>query len=356
MDVYGVLILSNLFVAACLSYKNKKNMKKVYLGISFFLMFFLMAFRSDNIGRDTISYLNLFKNIQSNLVNLSTDIYYEKGFLLFNIIVANFFSNDQWILIISSFIILFCIFKFIYKESKIPWLSVYLFITLMFFYNSMNIMRQYLAIACILNSFRYIKKDEITKFISWTLIASLFHSTAIVFIVLYPLSKYKITIKKIIFAYLSVTIAFVTLPTIINIVISILPKYTSYLNNVDSNKFGSLVGALIWSSIFLFLLISDYSNIRSRLLTKDENLYYWSALVSSLIAILAIKMSVLARVNFYFSIFSIVSITYVLNKLKDKQIKIILIFIIMIIVLTYNWIVLTFRPEWYNVTPFTFCF
>lgn len=92
------------------------------------------------------------------------------------------------------------------------------------------------------------------------------------------------------------------------------------------------------------------------MLTKDENLYYWIALVSSLIAILAIKMSVLARVNFYFSIFSIVSITYVLNKLKDKQIKVILIFIIMIIVLTYNWIVLTFRPEWYNVTPFTFCF
>lgn len=175
-------------------FKPTKLKKAVYLTVCFGFMFLLSAFRY-GIGFDWGNYLMIYSNAKGRaLFDLSYwDV--EKGWLLLNNIVSRLSGNDYGALVavVSAFITLSAA-VFIYRFSERPWISVYLYITLVFFYGSMNYLRQYLTLAVFLYAYGFLIKPVrgIKEIFLWFIpyaaviaLASCFHVVALVALPVY---------------------------------------------------------------------------------------------------------------------------------------------------------------------------
>ena len=93
--VIGFFIIS--ISALCCRYGiNKENNKKIFLGISFLILFVLMGFRSPLMGTDSTMYNNIFMRVgqQSSLKNaLAVSGISAPGYVLFCRVAYVFFSE-----------------------------------------------------------------------------------------------------------------------------------------------------------------------------------------------------------------------------------------------------------------------
>ena len=119
--------------------------------ILFFLWIFL-AFRGPEIGSDTPTYVGIFDGtrdwVESNrdsfwsqLFIEDEDLRYETGYIVLNRLVAFFTDDHQWLFAIVATFCLFICYRFIMAESKEIMMSLFLFVSLRFYYFLMSGMR-----------------------------------------------------------------------------------------------------------------------------------------------------------------------------------------------------------------------
>src|SRR5699024_4136694 len=127
---------------------NKKQ-NNLFIYLSGLLLWGVAGFRGPHVGTDTSNYLGIYdfsKNISmERLIEGEYDV--EKGFILMNKVIGLVFENRYSIIPVSSLFIIVGILYFIKINSSDLFMSVYLFITLNYFSASMNIVRQFIAIA-----------------------------------------------------------------------------------------------------------------------------------------------------------------------------------------------------------------
>src|SRR5699024_9401100 len=82
------------------------------------------------------------------------------------------------------------------------------FISLGYLYFSFTGLRQTLALSIILLSYNYIRERNLLLFIMFVFIASLFHSTALVFLLIYPISHYELGKKDLILIIVMLIVSF----------------------------------------------------------------------------------------------------------------------------------------------------
>lgn len=144
----GVVIC---FQALFLLGGNTDKIKKAYLGVTFSFFFMVMALRKYTVGIDTYSYYRYFLRwgeIGEKIGGASQPVYY-----FYNRLLYFFIENGQAIIILNSFLCLIGIAVFIYCFSDNVGLSTYLWISLYFFFESMNISRTFVAVSFILIAF-----------------------------------------------------------------------------------------------------------------------------------------------------------------------------------------------------------
>ena len=90
------------------------------------------------------------------------------------------------------FVLYLIIYYFLIKESKIPWLSLFLFIAFDHFSFSLTVHRQFIAMVITMLTIKDIQNKKLMKFFITILIASMFHQSALVFLVVYPISKFNL--------------------------------------------------------------------------------------------------------------------------------------------------------------------
>ncbi|QWU15125.1 EpsG family protein [Paenibacillus sophorae] len=368
-----LLILLEAFVLFNIK-TGKKNAKKIFVLLSFTQLFIISAFRGVNIGVDTKTYISYFYNIRfidfTNLKNIPL----EKGYVLLNYFLHFFSHSGMILLIVVSFITIGLIMAFIYKHSQIIWLSVYLFITLMYFYSSMNIMRQYLAISILLFGITYVRKQKFIPFLVTVILASLFHFTSIVFIIVYLFPRIKFNYKNIIFTFVLGIGIFFFLEPILFFLIKTFPQYSGYISYFESNKIGSILNFLMIFIVFMFSLIflkrkkinisvdnngnfgisNENVNEGAAIYTSEDKLLIYIILTAVIISLLSIRMSILGRVTDYFSIFLIIYIPNFIMKIKYGKLRSLVVLAIMLSSMLYNLIIFLYKPEWYGVTPYSF--
>src|SRR5699024_6474158 len=127
-------------------------------------------------------YLNYFRMInQTSLEHLKNSVM-EKGYIALNRIIGLLFENPQSLLVVTTIIVMtgFCLY--IYNYSNNIWLSLYLLYILRYIFFSMSGLRQAIALVIILYSYKFLCHESIYKFIFIIFIASLFHRSALVFL------------------------------------------------------------------------------------------------------------------------------------------------------------------------------
>lgn len=183
MEVYILLMVLSLFVA-----KFGKN-KAVYWGFFLVLMFF-STFRSMDVGGDTEYYRWAFEDTES--VKGSTIKTYEFGYLFLNLLVFYFIQDYTVFLGVTSFLVLFPIFFFSSKYSKRCHEIVAFYVLLYNFNFSLCFIRQFIAISILYGGYLICANTHKKKhLIIATLLATLFHQTSIIMLVLLPFVKLK---------------------------------------------------------------------------------------------------------------------------------------------------------------------
>lgn len=350
--------------------KQPKIKRRLYIILTFGLFTVLAAFRAENIGNDTVEYLRIFKDI-SLAGDMSNYIWrYEIGYLWLNKILSLLTPQPQIILIVTSVIIMVGFARFIYKHSQMPWLSTYLFFTLGYYGMSMNTIRLSIAIVIILFSYDYLRKQELIKFILAVILAFLFHRTAIVFLLAWPITKLKFNYKTVMYAGIGSVLIYTIFPIILRILLKIFPTYEYYLGSLYLNgeiRLASVMNLLVGISIIVMGVFVNYHkqnntiayannntlNIAERKILDGQFMTLLLVAGTSVIFI-SFNFNLLNRVGDYFLVFSIVYLPNAIKQLKDKKLEILIIYTVVVLFFAYSTMILIMRPEWNIIYPYNF--
>lgn len=345
--------------------------RNIYLMLTLGVLTFLSAVRASCIGNDTAEYMSIFSaspNIELNVFEMR----YEMGYVLLNKVLYNISSNPQIILIVSSIIIGLGYYKFICKYSIIPMLSVFLFFTFGYWGQMTNIIRQGIAIVIVLFSFDYIKSRKLFKFILIIIIAMLFHRTAIIFLIAYPLSFLKVNLKTGFIAFIISIGGLFFFDFIINKVLLMFPTYSYYLDSayLDGNvRSATIINIIIVCIILCFgITVNKYTsknqlvdnpaykhtNKNTKFNQKDFETISIFLLIGIIVSILSLKFNLLDRVCNYFNVFSIIYLPNIISRIRDRKLIIFISMIITLLFFGYATTIQILRPEWNHIYPYKF--
>ena len=330
---------------------SKKAKNNVFLLIAFFILFFVAATREMTIGNDTPNYLRLFKNCDIYKWHyLSINSYYEEGFVVFNILLSYLHISPRLFLAIMAFIFSFAAYKFIKDNSNNYLMSVLLFINLLFFYQSMTMLRQFLAFSIIiLFGFKYVKEKKLLRYILTIVFASLFHSSAVLAVFIFPLYHMKYSRKTVLLITIGSIVMALFLTRIYPLIASFLDKGTYYMERIGDIKIGNLIAMVMFLLMYVFSLIVIKKEKR-----QDYSFYLYALLFSAAIYFVSINMSVLNRATQYYAIFSIIALPNIVEA-NMKESKLIVESIIIGLFILYSSVIMYSKPEWNSAYNYKTC-
>ena len=344
----GIVIIIYLFSYTTKKF-NVKTKKNVFFFLVFLLFFVIVGFRDFSIGTDTQSYIAFFKNVciyRWQIFNISR---FEYGYVILNVIISLFTQNPRIFLIIFSFIVNFFMLQFIYKNSKIPLLSVIMLLGLLFFYNSMTMFRQYIALCLVLYSTKYIKEKKKFLFLLFIIIASSFHISAIVSVILYPISNMKFNIKKCLLFIVFTIIAIYIVNSRLSSILTLFNRDGFYIDTTSYN-----ISNILYTIVYLAMfIIANKLSIND---TDRNDSYLFILLISISINFIAIGINSLSRLSLYFNIFSIVIFPNILYKYVNFYNRTFWYILIFTFLIAYSTTILYYRPQWHQINNYFFGF
>lgn len=337
MNIYIYIILFIISLSFILNIIIPiKNRREVFLFLTFIVLFIVSAFRVE-VGIDFINYSGTFRlanqtNSLSELYSLSSTSTVEMGYLLLNKLVGLFTNERQWIFVVTSFIIISLIYKGIKENSKIIWLSVFLF-SIGPYVASFNIVRQYIAVSIFFYAYKYIESREFNKFLLCIILASFFHVSALLMLPLYYFLNIKLDYKKlIIISFSGIIVSF-----FINDIIRFIQQFFyGYYSNTSYGMTSGNINNVI-TATFYFACAYIFKNNMIKENDKNVSLINMS-FVNLLLALMSMNTWIITRFMPYTSIFNILLIPEIIASVRNKYIRILFIFtfIILFLILFFN--------------------
>lgn len=302
---FTCLILIIYFVSFLIS----KDMEKYCTCLIILVLLIIGSFRY-MIGWDYNTYVTLFQTVEYD------DVFVEKSFIYLSVLLReNGFTYQMMFLVYEIAILCFLCkgVSFYTKKTSLFW-TLYAFFPFAYM-TSLGTIRQALAGAIIFWGTQYILKNKRFKYILSVLLASLVHTSSIICLPLFLFvgKKYKY-IVHILLVLVSIAMAYANIVS--NIVATIFDildlRYINYIiagsNNVPSVGYIAFYGGM-WGVIVLLNRLTEKSVI-------DEKIKNISLNMSTLTVVSGVLLSFsyeLIRVQYFFSIFYVISICLYVN-------------------------------------------
>lgn len=299
----GFLLLSIILLV--LGFSFKKN--KVLLLATFIVLFIISGFRSISVGTDTENYLMLFTRIQ-NGIEIRTELLWGELSKLVVFFGGNFDSMVQ----ASTLLVLLPVYISVKKYSINPLMSIFFYYTLYFYFTSMNITRQMIAVSLVLFACTFLLKNEKRWFVLFVFIASGFHLTALTCLPL--LFADKLPDKNKVY-YLTLAIAMFTGLFLSNFIFTTAANIFGYMRFVEEYELGTILGnffyLLLLNAFFIFILKC----------AKERKLLFKLFFISIIVSNLLVRIPFGDRVMLFFTIIQILYLPYFIynNKINPKQ-------------------------------------
>ena len=254
----AIYFMTALITAIC-SEISVKNKNKIVRRFSIILVIgipsILYAFRY-GIGTDYFRYVLAFQRLQV----IGFDSRYEWGYVLINLIVGKLNGNVQVVFLLTSIIMMTFIYCAVRYYAKTLSVGIAMFSYMMMYYQmSYNAVRQSVAMAICLYSIKYIHDRKLLKFSFLVLLASGFHTTALLLFPFYFF--YKILGEKnkkgvrFLF-YMIMSIGVLNIGNILRPMFNRIPSLNYYSSYLDSSTSDFSIG--LFSRFIPFLLMGLY--------------------------------------------------------------------------------------------------
>ena len=341
--IFCLLLYTLLLPYLCWSFISdlSKRRKLQFYMLSVGLILFA-GLRSEDTFTDTDGYYMHFRNVldYGNFWEIPKERF-EPGYLIFEKFIHKYIShNPAWLIFIVSCFSIGTVFYLFKKEAKNLWLSSYLFIALYLYIGGFVCpVRQSLAASLCIWSFFAIQNKRIILGAFIIFLATFFHSSAICFLVLLPISYLPLNRKNIILVIVSSVLAFGALGSIIEM----LGRGTSSYLEDENMQLGNILDLIKAISILLFAYFFKVKNSSREVI--------WLAIISGVAAFLSLKLTVLNRVTSYFEIFLIILLVNLASSLSRHNRDIVYIGLIVIGFL-HLLIIYVYRPEWNRIDSY----
>lgn len=295
---------------------NYSNSKKAGIAIMFALLFFA-AFRGDQVGTDTVNYLNgrgLNRSLfMEDLMNQPELIYV---YLVYYIDYIG--KSMRWIIIIFSIISIGCVVKAAQRVNANLVLVGFVF-SCLFYLQMFNIARQLTADCILLLGYTYLledKKKSILIFLFSVLIATMFHVTSIIAIIVILLKRWTFKKNTLILIAIALFLLNIVAPIqYLNYISAYLADsaYEYYTDEVTTTS-RTFVGFIVEFMKFIILMLIFKRNNADTKTNFQDNLFFFGVVVQFLTVNLG---SNVGRIALVFTIFQIL---YIADYLYKNQI------------------------------------
>lgn len=261
MWTYYLVVIYVALIVGFVNPMTKEN-KKIKFLLVLFPLFIYAAIRGNGQG-DYFNYINRGQYVNSISEVLTRNIGMEIGYKTLAYIIKCMRLPRQTIIIVFNLISAICLNKYIKKYSVHWTLSLLLYLPL-FFQFEMHAARTGVAISIVFWGMEYIEERNLLKYIACVFIASCFHTTAIITLVLYWLYNFKIK-KQVGIILLVVDIYISLFIGIDKVVISILSslhlnsfltKYLAYSSSVEYGYSMNIYDPRIIIGVLVYLICS----------------------------------------------------------------------------------------------------
>lgn len=353
MGIYYLLYSLILVIPHIICRNEKDEIKKrkriaIWISSTVILM---LALRHPSMGIDLgyknwYGYLPSFKDLSQvswiNILKMKSYLNYEKGYIIYNKIIAIISNDYQCLLAFSALLSLASIGFIFYKLSDDQAFSWIVYLGLPCFLMCYSGLRQAIAIGICIFSFYFVNKKEKIKFILTVLIAMSFHYTACVCFLLYPLFWLKLK-KTQRFGAVIIPLSFYIFR--VPLFIRLYPLLKDDTIEVEEN------GAITLFIVFLFI----YMFCCFFLKTDDQisggclNIFLVACCCQAFGSINMIAQ----RVGFYFMIPIAISLSNIIDQIEEEKTKLVLKMLIESIFIVYG-LYAIMTSTWAMANPYHF--
>lgn len=325
ITIFGLSILLFRFAEK----SRYKSAKPLLIIMAILLPCILSGLRDYSIGHDVLVYGKpWFERACSyhayiDYVKKANEYSIGIGYATLNYIVSRFSNNMHVFLFVYQLLQMIILYYAIKPfEDKIS-IAFAFFVYYFAYYNiSLNILRQILSMMIVLFSYRYIVEKKPIKFILIVLLAYSVHSTAIISLVLYPISwainnpELK-KIFKIVILVLCTIFTFgyqVIFKIMTSLNIISLERYSHYMTDDDVG--GRYVRLIYWSVLLIIIFWKRKECIKEY--TDSTTLQIYMIISGLMTIVMFLGSSWGVRVAYYFDIFQILFVPVIVKTLPFK--------------------------------------
>ena len=301
---------------------------RLFLFASFIPIFLVQALRSYNVGSDSLTYYFAFISINSNSTGYIVDTW-EPLYIVLNKLIGAFTNNPQWLFVVSSLLIDIGVIIFIFnnlEDGKSAFWPVFFWFVCTCFFNSMNTLRQQIALSIVVNIYTILRKERTKRAYiasaSLLVVGMLFHTMSIVAtLYMVPFLFYWDKKQDLLFASLLAAALVVLSSTLVSYALIVFPKYAKYVDTFYFDEAGMSLYNLAMIMVNVIFLIevfvtSDY-NAYSRNIVFPLSFF---AIMSITIYIVKAKIFIVGRLVYYFDFFEILFFPCMINRIEQRQV------------------------------------
>lgn len=290
---YLVMLLIILICIVIERSCKSKKAKSWTLIIALLPVFVLVAFKSEDVGTDTLGYLNKIASFGDEIdYGMKGEKVTEYGFQYLMIVLNRITDNSQSLLIALGVLTVVSLYCFI-KQTSTNWcMALYLFICLGFFQFVMTGIRQSMAIEIMLLAYPFLKKRQMALYMMMVVLAFLFHKSAIVCAPLYLIANMTVNKRNTSMMVAVMTIIFFFSEKILLTTADLM----NYTYGIERSNNG-----FIFLAIVLLITFFAYRNKGFVLTKRPESKYLFNSnYVSVLLWIVRMVSRTVERVSLYF--------------------------------------------------------
>ena len=294
--------------------KQKRRLRYFLTVIAVLPMFLLFVLRYKYIGADTIGYVRFFedevrKYTFAELINTDL-IRIEVGYRIYVKLISLITDNYTVFFLINGIVIFGTLLHFTKKYTENPFVFFFLFMTLGTYQFVETGLRQALAMMICLWAVDFLKDKKAIRFILLVLLAYCFHHSAMIFILMLPLSW----VKKLdwsIVIHLFIGAAFLVGFTVFH---DLFNEWLGYDYGIEETGNGGIFLALV-AVLFVFSLFMTYGMFRK---TDGQHLIVHLSILTVTIWILRLFSRTAERISYYYITGLYVYFSQAVQCRKDK--------------------------------------
>lgn len=327
----------------------------IFAFLVFIQIFLPAAFRHYSVYNDTLMYVEHFKLINpTNIFSIDFKHRFEYGYqLLENVIFLYVSKSTIALFLVTSFFIQLSYILFFYRNSKLLWFSIFLYLGFTHYFFTVSAVRQAIAIAIFNFAFYFLVNKKYYYYLLITVLAAQFHSSAYLLLILPLFANVHVNKKNLIIFFLLLLLSYLFLEKLLLVFYTYFSDYGKYYLNegwISESKLGTIF-IIITLLIGLIIILKKF-DFKNYTVAEKYMLIFYLALLT--FWVFSLKISVMARFTQYFMPVSIVLLTNSCYKIQNKLYRNYTFAFWIIFLLIQLIIILYYRPEWFMITPYKF--